>query len=311
MDEHTTTLRSSLFIFILGIGLGLVIQVLVLAVQNSVDYRDLGTGTGGATFFRSIGASVGVAIFGTVFNRQLTSHLTSGVPVQASGRCSPAVLVSTTHGAAGCPPAVQSWFVSAYAHSIHVVFLSAVPIGLLAFVLSWLIPQVPLRAAASRPDPGETFAAPADRTSLEELRLLVWRSVDRDTRLKAHGALAALAGTDLTPGQAWMLSGLAAKGPLSVATMAHASGSPVGDVSRVAQRLREQGLVHMGDGAGDSGTVVPTDAGRTVAATMLEHERSILRRLTDAWPGADRPEVSQLVDEIASRLNAEEARPSA
>jgi EmrB/QacA subfamily drug resistance transporter len=312
MDERTTTLQSSLFMFVLGISLGLVIQVLVLAVQNSVDYRDLGTGTSGATFFRSIGSSVGVAVFGTVFNRQLTSHLTSGVPVQASGRCSPAVLVGATHGAAGCPPVVQSWFVAAYAHSIHIVFLSAVPIGLLAFVLSWLIPQLPLRAAASRPDPGEAFAAPADRTSLEELRLLVWRSVDRDTRLKAHGALAALAGTELTPAQAWMLSGLAAKGPLSVAAMAHASGSPVDNVNRVAHRLREHGLVSVepAEPAGDSATVSPTEAGRSVAATMLEHERSILRRLTDAWPGANRPEVAQLVDEIATRLNDEELRPA-
>jgi EmrB/QacA subfamily drug resistance transporter len=311
MDEHTSTLRSSLFIFVLGISLGLVIQVLVLAVQNSVDYRDLGTGTSGATFFRSIGASVGVAIFGTVFNRQLTSHLISGVPVQASGRCSPAVLVGTTHGAAGCPPAVQAWFVSAYAHSIHVVFLSAVPVGLLAFVLSWLIPQVHLRTAASRADPAEAFAAPADRTSLEEMRLLVWRSVDRDTRLKAHGALATLAGTDLTPAQAWMLSAAAAKGQLSVTTMARASRSAVADVTQVAQRLREQGLVRIeppDPAAGNAAIVAPTEAGRALAATMLEHERSILRRLTDAWPGADRPEVSDLVDEIAARLNDDEVR---
>jgi EmrB/QacA subfamily drug resistance transporter len=306
MDERTTTLQSSLFMFILGISLGLVIQVLVLAVQNAVDYRDLGTGTSGATFFRSIGSSVGVAVFGTVFTRQLTGHLTSGVPVRASGRCSPAVLVGTTHGAAGCPPAVQAWFVSAYAHSIHVVFLAAVPIGLLAFVLSWLIPQVPLRTAASRPEPSEAFAAPADRTSLEELRLLVWRSVDRDTRLKAHGAMAALAGTDLTPGQAWMLSGLNAHGPMSVATMAQASRSPVADVSRVAGQLHERGLVRTE--SGDVSTVAPTDAGRSVAASMLEHERSVLRRLTDAWPGSDRPEVSQLVDDVATRLNAEEVR---
>ena len=159
--------RSSLFMFILGVRIGLVIQVLVLAVQNAVEYRDLGTGTSGATFFRSIGSSVGVAVFGTVFINQL--HLTTtAAPV------------------------------SVYAHAIHVVFLSSVPIGLLAFALAWLIPQVPLRAAASQPEPGEVYALPTDRSSLEELRLLVWRSVDRDTRLRAHGALAALAGTDLT-----------------------------------------------------------------------------------------------------------------
>ena len=141
---------------------------------------------------------------------------------------------------------------------------------------------------------------------MEELRLLVWRSVDRDTRLRAHGAMAVLAGTDLTPGQAWMLSGLTAHGPISVARMAQASRSPIAAVSRIAGQLRERGLVRTEPG--DVWTVAPTDAGRSVAASMLEHERSVLRRLTDAWPGSDRPEVSQLVDDVVAQLNAEEVR---
>ena len=57
--------------FVLGLGLGMVMQVLVLAVQNAVDYRDLGVATSGATLFRSIGGSLGTAVLGAIFANRL------------------------------------------------------------------------------------------------------------------------------------------------------------------------------------------------------------------------------------------------
>jgi EmrB/QacA subfamily drug resistance transporter len=80
MNEHTGVIESSLYMFVLGIGLGMVMQVLVLAVQNAVEYRDLGTATSAATFFRTIGSCIGVAAFGTVFTTELTKHLAVGIP---------------------------------------------------------------------------------------------------------------------------------------------------------------------------------------------------------------------------------------
>ncbi len=86
LDEHSSTAEMSGYFFVFGLGLGLVMQVLVLIVQNAVSYEDLGVATSGATFFRSIGASFGVAIFGTVFASRLGDKLTA-----ASGerRCRP------------------------------------------------------------------------------------------------------------------------------------------------------------------------------------------------------------------------------
>jgi predicted MFS family arabinose efflux permease len=85
MDKDTGVAASSLYMFVLGVGLGMVMQVLVLAVQNAVEYRDLGTATSAATFFRTIGSCIGVAAFGTVFTTQLTKHLAIGVPPTATG----------------------------------------------------------------------------------------------------------------------------------------------------------------------------------------------------------------------------------
>src|SRR5262249_54797687 len=70
----TSKPEASLYMFVLGLGIGSVMQVLVLAVQNAVDYHDLGVATSGATLFRSIGGSVGTAILGSIFTSRLRSE---------------------------------------------------------------------------------------------------------------------------------------------------------------------------------------------------------------------------------------------
>jgi EmrB/QacA subfamily drug resistance transporter len=98
LGPKTSQVVSSIYMAVLGLGLGLVMQVLVLAVQNSVEYRDLGTATSVSTFFRSIGGSFGVAIFGTIFNNVFKHHLSHDLPAgfasvaltTGSGRTSPA-----------------------------------------------------------------------------------------------------------------------------------------------------------------------------------------------------------------------------
>src|SRR5205085_5871976 len=75
LDVGTSTLTSSLFLLVLGLGLGSTMQVLVLAVQNAVDYSVLGAATSAVTLARGIGGSLGTALFGTIFSTQLRSHL--------------------------------------------------------------------------------------------------------------------------------------------------------------------------------------------------------------------------------------------
>ncbi|MFC7467873.1 MDR family MFS transporter [Actinomadura keratinilytica] len=87
LRQNTGDLEMSLYFFTFGVGLGLVIQVLVLVVQNAVPYEDLGVATSGATFFRSIGASFGVAVFGTIFTSRLDAKITA---VLAAAPCHPA-----------------------------------------------------------------------------------------------------------------------------------------------------------------------------------------------------------------------------
>jgi EmrB/QacA subfamily drug resistance transporter len=152
----TSLVVASLFMFILGVGLGCVMQVLVLIVQNAVPYSELGVATSGATFFRSIGGSFGTAIFGAIFSNVLVGNLVSHLgrtrlPTGlSSSSVTPAILDKL-------PAAAHHGIAAAYAQSIQTVFIIAAPVGLVAFLVSWLIPQLELRkgvGAASPPAPG-------------------------------------------------------------------------------------------------------------------------------------------------------------
>ena len=113
-------------------------------MQNGVPHSELGVATSGATFFRSIGGSFGTAIFGAIFSNVLVGNLANhlhGIKLPkdfSSADVTPAML---NHLSA----ALRHGFVAGYAESIQTVFLVAVPIAALAFLASWLIPQVELR----------------------------------------------------------------------------------------------------------------------------------------------------------------------
>ena len=144
MGVHTSTALDALYMLILGMGIGGVMQVLVIIVQNGVPHSELGVATSGATFFRSIGGSFGTAIFGAIFANVLVGNLARhlhGIALPhgfSSADATPALL---SH----LPAAVHAGFVAGYAESIQTVFLVAVPIAALAFLATWLIPQVELK----------------------------------------------------------------------------------------------------------------------------------------------------------------------
>ncbi len=163
MGVATSSLLDSLYMLVLGMGIGGVMQVLVIIVQNAVPHSELGVATSGATFFRSIGGAFGTAIFGAIFSNVLVGNLAKhlhGVSLPAgfsSADVTPALL---SHLSA----AVRQGFVAGYAESIQTVFLVATPIAALAFLVSWLIPQVELKKwspaeapTAAEPPAGETL----------------------------------------------------------------------------------------------------------------------------------------------------------
>jgi hypothetical protein len=164
MGVHTSAVLDSLYMLVLGMGIGGVMQVLVIIVQNAVPHGELGVATSGATFFRSIGGSFGTAIFGAIFSNVLVGNLARhlhGVHLPAGFSSADATPALLSH----LPAAVHLGFVAGYAESIQTVFIVATPIAALAFLATWLIPQVELRKWS----PGETVpeGEPRDEETLD------------------------------------------------------------------------------------------------------------------------------------------------
>jgi hypothetical protein len=173
MSPSSSTLFDSVGMLVLGMGLGGVMQVLVIIVQNGVPHSELGVATSGATFFRSIGGSFGTAIFGAIFANVLVGNLAGhlhGVSLPAGFSAADVTPAALSHLSA----AVHAGFVSGYAETIQTVFLIAVPIAVLAFLASWLIPQVELRqwapAASAAPTAEGQGAAVDAASSLNEIQ---------------------------------------------------------------------------------------------------------------------------------------------
>jgi EmrB/QacA subfamily drug resistance transporter len=152
LTPQTPRWSLSLYMVILGAGLGMVMQVLVLAVQNAAERRDLGVATSSATFLRSIGSSFGVAIFGAIFSSQLATNLRLHLPASAlGGTINPTSLQGNPAALQRLPAAIHSGLVTAVSDSLHVVFLTAVPVLAVAFVITLFLHEVPLAGRARAP----------------------------------------------------------------------------------------------------------------------------------------------------------------
>ncbi|WP_309093387.1 MDR family MFS transporter [Streptomyces sp.] len=211
MGPGTGAGLESLYMFVLGTGIGLSMQVLTIAVQNTVDYADLGTATSGVTFFRTLGSSFGTAVFGTIYTNALASNLREGLAGAArAGEVDPATVgraATSPEGVHELPSATAAPIVDAYADTLQTVFLWTVPVAVLGFVVALFLKQVRLRdtARTGSTDLGEGFASPhgADSrrvleaavgkiiggTDLDTTRRIV---VESDTRLDVAGAWAVM-----------------------------------------------------------------------------------------------------------------------
>lgn len=155
MSVETSVAVVLAMMLLLGLGMGLVMQVLVIAVQNAVDYRDLGVATSGNTLFRSIGGSVGTAALGAVFASRLGRELAAHMPTGARGGESTSGM--SLERIAQLPPEIRATYAEAFTTSISLIFLVATAIGAIGFIFAWMVPEHRLRetVAESAADVGE------------------------------------------------------------------------------------------------------------------------------------------------------------
>ena len=120
----TSRAATAVGLALFGLGFGMVTQILIVAVQNSVDRRELGVATATTGFFRALGGAVGAAILGAVFAAHTGTHASTG-------------------GVHGLAPGLRSDIVD----GVQTVFLIAAPLAAVALLVVLRLPEVPLRTS--------------------------------------------------------------------------------------------------------------------------------------------------------------------
>ena len=298
LDADTGAARMSLYMVVLGLGLGATMQVLIIAVQNAVHYRDLGAGTSGATFFRSIGGTVGVAVFGAIFANRLAANLARDLPpalaAQMGGQREPSVAQLQA-----LPPALRTAYLTAFTGAFSAVFLTAAGVSLAAFALTWFIPQLPLRATAAVPDPGEASTMGTERTSEAELTRALSVLARRDNIPATYADLASRANLDLSPADCWLLLRLGEHTPVPATKLAHQVNLSDSVLSPHLDRLAEQGDLTRRDGM-----LTLTEAGRGVVERLIDSRTAQLATLLGDVSDGERAELMDVLHRLAASVLA-------
>ncbi|RBM18976.1 MDR family MFS transporter [Streptomyces sp. PT12] len=305
LNENSGDLDMSLSFAVFGLGIGMVLQVLVLAVQNAVDYADLGVATSGVTFFRSIGAAFGVAVLGTVFTTRLEHRLTTELRgVRLPRGVSVDSLLSDPRGIDALPDRMRQRVITSYSDGITDVFLYAIPVVVLAHALAWLLREDPLRDSVTAPDASETVPPnPVERSSREECARALSVLATRAGRRDLYAGIARAADQDLSPAACWLLLRIERDDATGERT-----GVPRDVVDAAAGELREHSLATCAGGA-----LTATDEGHRVADRLAQAREEALARLLGDWWGPERPrDLTRLVHALGAELGGSEAdRPHA
>jgi EmrB/QacA subfamily drug resistance transporter len=311
MDASTSRLEASAFMFVLGLGIGSVMQVLVLAVQNAVDYADLGVATSGATLFRSIGGAVGTAVLGSIFTNRLQSELASALPRSATGGLAGGVAHANPAAISRLPPAVHTAYIDAFTNALGTVFTVAAGVAVISFLLSWALEQRPLRdTIAAGTGVGESFAVPKGGDSLAEAARALTVALGREDRRRAVELLAQRAGVDLSAAACWLLARLHEDPAGDIDALCASFDVPV-DVGWAAlAELKDRNLVlERSPSDGEAVTREVTPAGAGIVEKLIATRRAALAELCEGWSPEDNVDLGGLLTRLARELLRDAPKP--
>ena len=148
MNLTTGRATTSVYVVLIGIGLGFSMQLTTIIAQNSVDTRDLGVASAAVTLFRTIGGSVGVALFGSLFTRALSRGLPAGAAQPTAAQL--------PH----LPVAARDAYLQSVAAGTRTIFTVGAFIAVAALIAAMFIIETPLRGKlAARPTTEPNAAA--------------------------------------------------------------------------------------------------------------------------------------------------------
>jgi EmrB/QacA subfamily drug resistance transporter len=300
LHAETSIWRASGYMLLLGLGLGMVMQVLVLAAQNSVSYEHLGVATSGVALFRSIGGSLGVALFGGVFSYALQRHLGPAANL-AGATINPEAIQAL-------PPRTRELYIAAFAAALNPVFETASVIAFCGFLLTLSLREIALRKTSAAEGIGQAFAMPQDATSLEELERIVSSLVRHENRWRLYQALAVQAGLQLDPRAMWFIFRLGERNhPLTEDELCREVQADLPVLLEFAESAISRGLVSRDP----AGRLDFTRKGKDLYTKLLVLRRQQLASLLERWHPRQHAEVRDMLSRLARHLSMAPPAPAA
>jgi EmrB/QacA subfamily drug resistance transporter len=308
MNEQTSVLLAAFYMLVLGMGLGLVMQVLVIAVQNAVEYRNLGVATSGSTFFRSIGGSFGTAIFGAVFSNLLAANIAS-----LASSLPPSFNIRSAENATAIqhlPAAIRGEFIHAYAQSLQTVFLIAAPIAAVAFILTLLVPEVRFKTTAQANNVGDSFAMPKASTSQQEIEKALHVLATRESQYRIYQRLAERAKVDLDPLSCWLLFRIQEQAPISRTDLANRLHVSNEQLAPSLEQLTKRNLITETQVDGNSASaarITLTPTGQQIFDKLTTAYQQSLSDLLKGWSPEQEAELATLLERVTKNLISSDA----
>ena len=293
IEVETAASRAALYLLLLGLGLGMVMQNLVMAVQNAVSYERLGVATSGTTLFRSIGGSVGAALFGGIFAYFLDADIHGVVP-GVEGLLNPAEIARLAEP-------VRSLYLSEFVKALYPVFHTAAAMTFVGFFLTLAIREVPLRTTIAPEPLTDAFPHPRDATSLDELKRIVTRMTAQENRWRVYQRAAGRIGLALEPDELWLLARMGeGRGRATQADLEGRLRIATRQCAELLGRLVVSGMATRSE----DGLYELSEAGRAGYERLIERREADLEEMLADWDRNQHPDVRAMMKELARSFAA-------
>lgn len=206
------------------------------------------------------------------------------------------------------PAPVYEDLVQAFAASLDAVFLSAVPFALLAFALSWLLKEVPLRKTVESSGIAESYAMPRQDSSAREIERALTTLESRESRRRIYERIAKRAGVDLAPSETWLLCRIDEHGPATAQELAVSLELSEADLRPRLQALRDSELISGGEE--EHAPLAVSSEGRSVLRKVVEARREDLEERLEGWSPQEHEELAHLLERLASDLLRDDPEPA-
>jgi EmrB/QacA subfamily drug resistance transporter len=298
LDSTSSVGTIFAFMFVVGLGLGMVMQVLVLAVQNAVDYADLGVATSGATLFRSIGGSLGTATLGAIFANRLRSALKRLLPPSATAHANTNEV--NPKQIAHLPAPLHAGYLHAFTTSLSGVFLTASGFAVAGFALSWFIRELKLRETVATGDLGDTYATPRETDSLAEIVNKLGRVSRREGAREIVVRVAARAGVELSPAACWLLARLSEDHAPDLAALASRFDIGVDTLTAAREELARAQLI--APSPGNPSVQELTAAGHATLERLVATGEQRLSDLLEGWRPEEHEDLARMIATLARQF---------